>query len=174
MVVKGKSAGNGASGAGAQTTTSRTATSEMNSVIDQSHIDSAPDRLSPVMNRSVCLGSVVIFRGEAETVDFSCPNRCTKGLKPLAPYDPLTADLRFRAKRRQSLSFEIANDDRQALRFARGFAESFCLISGIYGTGFRGPCPIAPVFLSNPCMGLVRATGDRASKDSHAPLKNRG
>ena len=37
-------------------------------------------------------------------VDFTCPNRRNKGLKPLVSRDPLTADLGFQAKRRQTLS----------------------------------------------------------------------
>lgn len=45
-----------------------------------------------------------MFRGDAETVDLPCPNRRNKGLKPLAPHDPLTADLGFRVKRREALS----------------------------------------------------------------------
>jgi hypothetical protein len=43
-------------------------------------------------------GGVVTFRCEAETVDFLCPSRRNKGLKPLAPHDPITADLGFQVK----------------------------------------------------------------------------
>jgi hypothetical protein len=50
------------------------------------------------------LGGIVIFRGDAETVDLSRPDRRNKGLKPLAPHDPLRSGLGFRAQRRQALS----------------------------------------------------------------------
>ncbi len=43
------------------------------------------------------LGGVVIFPGEAETVDLPCPSRRNKGLKPLAPHDPVTVESGFQA-----------------------------------------------------------------------------
>ena len=44
------------------------------------------------------LGGVVIFRGEAETVDLPCPSRRNKMPKSLAPHDSLTAGLGFHAQ----------------------------------------------------------------------------
>jgi len=45
--------------------------------------------------RSITLGPVVISGRAAETVGFSCPNRRNKGLKPLAPNDPVTVESGF-------------------------------------------------------------------------------
>ena len=64
--------------------------------------------MTPFVSRGV--GGVVIFRGDARTVDLLCPNRRNKGLKPLVPHDPLTADLGFRVKRRQALSPLLPGD----------------------------------------------------------------
>jgi hypothetical protein len=44
------------------------------------------------------LGSVVISWSQAKTVDFPCPNRFNKGLKPLAPHDLATVESGFWVK----------------------------------------------------------------------------